>query len=95
MSIEAQVRDYLAQNVLFSDGTFDYDDDASFLEEGIIDSVAIMEVVFFVEETFDIEIEDHEIVPEHFDSSTSSRRIFAPNSTTVGEAPHARPGFPL
>lgn len=68
MSIEAQIRDFLARNVLFSDGTFPYDDDASFLEEGIIDSVAIMEVVFFVEETFAIAIEDHEIVPDNFDS---------------------------
>lgn len=68
MSIESQIREYLAENVLFSDGSFDYDDDASFLEEGIIDSVAIMDVVMFVEETFNIEIEDHEIVPDHFDS---------------------------
>ncbi len=68
MSIEAQIRDYLVENVLFSDGSFEYDDDASFLEEGIIDSVAIMDVVMFVEQTFSIEIEDHEIVPDHFDS---------------------------
>jgi acyl carrier protein len=68
MSIETQIREYLSQNVLFSNGGFEYDDDASFLEEGIIDSVAIMDFVLFVEETFNIQIEDHEIVPDHFDS---------------------------
>lgn len=68
MDIETQLRRYLAENVLFSDGAFDYDDDASLLEEGVIDSVAIMDVVMFVEETFGISIEDHEIVPDHFDS---------------------------
>jgi acyl carrier protein len=68
MSIEVQIREYLTENVLFSDGVFEYDDDASFLDEGIIDSVAIMDFVMFVEETFDIVIEDHEIIPDHFDS---------------------------
>ena len=68
MDIETQIRDYLAENVLFSDGAFGYDDNASFLEEGIIDSVAIMDIVMFVEETFTITIEDHEIIPDHFDS---------------------------
>ena len=66
MDIEAQIRDYLTENVLFSDGPFGYDDNASFLEEGIIDSVAIMDIVMFVEETFTITIEDHEIIPDHF-----------------------------
>ena len=68
MSIETQIQEYLAENVLFSGGTFEYDNDASFLEEGIIDSVAIMDFVMFVEETFNIIIEDHEIVPDNFDS---------------------------
>jgi acyl carrier protein len=68
MSIEVQIRDHLAQNVLFSDGSFEFDDDASFLEEGIIDSVAVMDLVFFAEEQFNIAIEDHEIIPDNFDS---------------------------
>ncbi len=67
MSIEVQIREYLAENVLFSDA-FEYGDDVSFLEEGVIDSVAIMELVMFVEQSFNIKIEDHEIVPDHFDS---------------------------
>jgi acyl carrier protein len=68
MSIEAQIREYLAENVLFSEGVFEYSDDASFLEEGIIDSVAIMDFVVFIEKAFTIDIEDHEIIPDHFDS---------------------------
>jgi acyl carrier protein len=44
------------------------EDDTSFLEEGIIDSVGVMELVAFLEETFSIRIEDDEIIPDHFDS---------------------------
>lgn len=68
MNIEAQIRDYLAQFLLFSDDSFEYDDDDSFLESGIVDSMAVMELAMFVEETFDITVDDQEITPENFDS---------------------------
>jgi acyl carrier protein len=68
MSIELQIREYLIQNVLFSDNAFEFDNNDSFLEKGIIDSVAVMELVFFVEEQFNIAITDHEIIPDNFDS---------------------------
>ena len=42
--------------------------DASFLEEGIVDSTGVLELVLFVEETFGITVNDEEIVPDNFDS---------------------------
>jgi acyl carrier protein len=68
MEIEAQVRKYVAQNLLFSDNGFEYDDDDSFLQEGIVDSVGVLELVLFVEETFDVNVDDQEITPDNFDS---------------------------
>lgn len=68
MTIEAQIKDYLARSVLFTDGTYEYSDEASFLDEGIVDSVAVMELALFVEETFGITIDDSEITPDNFDS---------------------------
>ena len=41
---------------------------ASLLEEGIIDSVAVIEMVTFLEETFGVKIEDEEIIPDNLDS---------------------------
>ena len=43
-------------------------EDTSFLENGIIDSTGILELVTFLEETFEIEVEDEELVPENLDS---------------------------
>ncbi len=43
-------------------------DDASFLEEGIIDSTGILELVSHLEETYGIEITEEELVPENLDS---------------------------
>ena len=67
-TIEEMIRSYIAENILFSNNGYAYSDDASFLEEGIIDSMGIMELVMFVGDTFRITVEDEELVPDNFDS---------------------------
>jgi acyl carrier protein len=62
-SIAPEIRDYIARNFLFSDKGFQYSDDQSFLEEGIIDSLGIIELVSFVEKTYGISVADQG-VPE-------------------------------
>jgi len=68
MAIENQIKDYIAKNLLFSDNGFPYPDEASFLDEGIVDSVGVMELVAFVEEKFGIKVDDLEVTPDNFDS---------------------------
>lgn len=68
MVIENQIKDYIAKNLLFSDNGFPYPDEASFLDEGIVDSVGVMELVAFVEEKFGIKVDDLEVTPDNFDS---------------------------
>lgn len=68
MSIESQIKDYIARNLIFSSNGFGYPDNASFLEEGIVDSQGVMELLLFVEETFGIDVADEEITPDNFDS---------------------------
>ena len=68
MSIETQIKDYIARNLLFSDNGFPYGDEVSFLEEGIVDSIGVMELVAFVEENFSIKVDDLDVTPENFDS---------------------------
>lgn len=62
------IRDYIAQNILFSDTGFDYSDDASFVEERIIDSLGIMELVMFIEQEFGVTVQDEDVTPENLDS---------------------------
>jgi acyl carrier protein len=68
MTLEAEIKEYIAKNLLFSDNGFPYPDEASFLEEGIVDSVGVMELVAFVEEKFKLKIDDMEVTPDNFDS---------------------------
>jgi acyl carrier protein len=67
-AVAPRIRDYLSKDFLFSDDGFQYDDDASFLELGIIDSFGVVELVAFVEEEFGISVADDELVPDNFDS---------------------------
>jgi acyl carrier protein len=66
--VEEMIRTYISENMLFSDDGYPYSDSASFLEEGIVDSMGILELVMFVEENFHITVEDEELVPDNFDS---------------------------
>lgn len=68
MTIEDQVKDYIAKNLLFSDNGFKYNDDASFLEEGIVDSIGVLELVAFIEEAFGVVVDDMDIIPDNFDT---------------------------
>lgn len=68
MEIESKIRSYVAENLLFSDNGFPYDDDASFLQEGIVDSIGIMELVNYIEGEFKITVEDNELTPDNLDS---------------------------
>ena len=61
---------FIAENFLYQDGLASLADDTSLLESGIIDSTGIMELVMFLEQTFQIRVEDSEIVPDNLDSLT-------------------------
>ena len=62
-----KIRAFILENFLFGNDQ-SLNDDISFLDEGIIDSTGILELVSFLEEEFSISVEDEEIVPENLDS---------------------------
>jgi acyl carrier protein len=68
MSISDQIRSHVLENFMFSRDQARLKNDASFLEEGIVDSTGVLELVMFVEEKFGITVEDEEILPDNFDS---------------------------
>ena len=67
MSPINKVREFVIENFLFGD-TSKISNDVSFIETGIIDSTGILELVAFLEETYGIEFEDDEIIPENLNS---------------------------
>ena len=66
--LENQIRHYITESFLFSDNGYELSDNTSFLDESIVDSTGVLELVMFVEEIFNFAVENDEIVPENFDS---------------------------
>lgn len=64
MNPRSHVRAFIVENFFVDD----FADDASFLGTGIVDSMGMMQLVAFLEETFGISIADRELVPENLDS---------------------------
>jgi len=62
-----KTRAFIVENFLFGKAN-GLGDDSSFLDEGIIDSTGILELVSFLEEEYAISVEDEELVPENLDS---------------------------
>jgi acyl carrier protein len=61
------IRTFVVENFLFGNNE-NLEDSTSFLEEGIIDSTGILELVSFLEEEFSITVQDEDLVPENLDS---------------------------
>ena len=61
------IRQFIVETFLFGNGDR-LEDEMSFLENGVIDSTGILELIMFLEETYSITIADDELVPENLDS---------------------------
>ena len=64
--VKDAVRSFIVSRFLFGQGTVS--NDASFLDGGIVDSTGVLELVFHLESTYSIKVEDNELVPENLDS---------------------------
>jgi acyl carrier protein len=66
--VEKQIRAFIAENFLFEDNADSLARDASLLEDGVIDSTGVLELVSFLEEHFGLRVMDEDVVPANFDS---------------------------
>ena len=66
--IRGRVRRHISAHFAVPEGEGSLKDDVSLLEEGIMDSTGVLDLVMFIEETFGIQVEDEELIPENLDS---------------------------
>jgi acyl carrier protein len=66
--LEQSIRKFIASDIIYSQEGFPYADDASLLQEGVIDSLGVVELVAFVQKQFNVKVEQQEVVPDNFDS---------------------------
>ena len=68
MALSDELRHFVIDNFLFGKPYEGFADDDSFLEHGIIDSTAVMELIAFLEARYRIKLQDQELIPENLDS---------------------------
>jgi len=73
-NLKTTLRQFLQENFLFGQEVT-FADDASFLEQGIIDSTGVLELVTFLEDHFQVTLADDELVPENLDSIDNLARF--------------------
>lgn len=67
MPLRDQIRSFILENFILEKPE-DLVDDESMLEKGIMDSTGVLELVAFLESTYEIKVEDEELIPENLDS---------------------------
>jgi acyl carrier protein len=67
MTVEQTLRQFIIQELLLGQETT-IDPDQSLTASGIIDSLSLLRLIGFIEDTFQVEIEDTELSPDHFET---------------------------
>ena len=69
--IRAELTEFIVTNFLFGDVAAVPRDDDALVEEGVIDSTGILELIEFLESHFGVEVSEAETVPENLGSISS------------------------
>jgi acyl carrier protein len=68
LDIRSDIRGFILDNFMMGRDPQVLTDSGSLLELGIIDSTGVLELVGFMEEKFNLQVEDEDLVPENLDS---------------------------
>jgi acyl carrier protein len=67
-SARNEIRAFIIENFLFGDEGYVLSDEMSLIDNDLVDSTGILELVSFLEERFGIAMADADIVPANLDS---------------------------
>lgn len=70
MDIKNQVRQFVLSNFYVADPA-SLRDDVSLLDSGVFDSTGVLEVISFLEKTYQMTVEEAEMIPDNLDSIRS------------------------
>jgi acyl carrier protein len=68
MDIVNVVEQYIVDEIMVGNQNTKLDPDASLISSGIVDSLALLRLISFLEERFGVTVEDDEVVPDNFET---------------------------
>lgn len=66
--IKPKIRSYILDNIIMGGDGAQFKDADSFIEQHVLDSTGIMELVTCLEKLYGFVVEDEEMIPENLDS---------------------------
>jgi acyl carrier protein len=79
-----EIRDFVVTNFLFGEAD-SLKDDTSFMNSGVLDSTGLLELVHFLESTFQIKVEAEELVPANLNSVSLAAAFVTRKLTERGD----------
>jgi acyl carrier protein len=70
-----ELRKFVTDSFMFGKPYDGFADGDSFLERGIIDSTAVLELIAFLEERYAIKLQDRDLIPDNLDSVNGLARL--------------------
>lgn len=67
ITLEQEIKQFVLDTFIFGGSVDDIDENASFLANGTIASLGVLELIAFAEERYGVQVEDDEVVPDNFD----------------------------
>ena len=68
MDVKFEIKSFINSEILGGDFNVQLTDDTHLIDAGIIDSMGIMKLLAYLEDTFSIKIDGDDLVPENFES---------------------------
>jgi len=72
--ISDRIRDFISAELMFEDSSASLSDDTPLLA-GVIDSLGLMQLISFIEEEFDVAIDDAEVTASNFRTVGDIQRL--------------------
>ncbi len=66
--VKASLRQFVLENLALGKVSGNIEDDASLIDNGVIDSLGIFQLVSFLEQSYGVHVRDDEIVLDNFSS---------------------------
>jgi acyl carrier protein len=89
-SARNEIRAFIIENFLFGDEGYVLSDEMSLIDNDLVDSTGILELVSFLEERFGIAMADADIVPANLDSLSRISSFVERKLTQDASAPLLR-----
>ena len=72
--ISDRIKEFIVTELMFEDSSATLSDDTPLLE-GVIDSLGLMQMISFIEEEFDVAIDDAEVTASNFRTVADIQRL--------------------